>query len=517
MQTLTPNADIFHAKRRRFTCNTHTSTLIPTKPLSVSPARKTNKEHLRNLENVLRTSSNSIDHIENVTSRQEKTTKNTSTSSLLGGLNLARIWPQMKAAVDEMSPKNLKRLQRLLSKASEERSPKSKLGSKWRELHGLNNWAGLLDPLDENLRRELVRYGEFVQAAYHAFHSDPEGSPRHVALPDGSFKVTKSLYATSSVRLPKWIDDVAPDLRWMTKQTSWVGYVAVCDDPREIRRMGRREIFIALRGTATLLEWSENFRPNLVSMPEPKPDQSDPTRPKVECGFNSLYTTGDQHAPSLAESLVGEISRLVELYAGEELSISVTGHSLGAAIALLAADDIAERVPHAPPVAVFSFGGPRVGNREFADRLDSKGVKVLRVVNSQDVVTKVPGIFADNDKQGQSRNNGRSPGGIMEMVERNNPWAYSHVGAELRVDMKMSPYLKPNADVACCHDLEAYLHLVDGFLASNCPFRANAKRSLRKLLDEQRSNVKVLYTGKSLRLNRTFHDNGDVLPSPSSS
>ncbi|CAF2022183.1 hypothetical protein Bca4012_079803 [Brassica carinata] len=510
MQTLTPNIELFHAKRRHFTCSTQTSTFIPTKPLSVFPATKKNREHLINLENVLKTSSTSTDNFNvNVSSRQDKTT------TLLGGLNLARLWPQMKAAVEEMSPKNLKRLQRLLSKSSEERSPKNKLGSKWRELHGSNNWAGLLDPLDEDLRRELVRYGEFVQASYHAFHSDPEGSPRDVALPDGSYKVTKSLYATSSVRLPKWIDDVAPDLRWMTKQTSWVGYVAVCDDPKEIRRMGRREIVIALRGTATLLEWSENFRPNLVSMPEPKPDPSDPTRPKVECGFNSLYTTGSQHAPSLADSLVAEISRLVELYAGEELSISVTGHSLGAAIALLAADDIADRVPHAPPVSVFSFGGPRVGNREFADRLDSKGVKVLRVVNSQDVVTKVPGIFADNDKnkQGQNRNNG----GIREMVERNNPWAYSHVGAELRVDMKMSPYLKPNADVACCHDLEAYLHLVDGFLASNCPFRTNAKRSLRKLLDEQRSNVKVLYTGKSLRLNRgTVLDYGDVLPSPSS-
>ncbi|CDY09664.1 BnaC07g33970D [Brassica napus] len=483
MQTLTPNIELFHAKRRHFTCSTQTSTFIPTKPLSVFPATKKNREHLINLENVLKTSSTSTDNFNvNVSSRQDKTT------TLLGGLNLARLWPQMKAAVEEMSPKNLKRLQRLLSKSSEERSPKNKLGSKWRELHGSNNWAGLLDPLDEDLRRELVRYGEFVQASYHAFHSDPEGSPRDVALPDGSYKVTKSLYATSSVRLPKWIDDVAPDLRWMTKQTSWVGYVAVCDDPKEIRRMGRREIVIALRGTATLLEWSENFRPNLVSMPEPKPDPSDPTRPKVECGFNSLYTTGSQHAPSLADSLVAEISRLVELYAGEELSISVTGHSLGAAIALLAADDIADRVPHAPPVSVFSFGGPRVGNREFADRLDSKGVKVLRVVNSQDVVTK-----------------------------RNNPWAYSHVGAELRVDMKMSPYLKPNADVACCHDLEAYLHLVDGFLASNCPFRTNAKRSLRKLLDEQRSNVKVLYTGKSLRLNRgTVLDYGDVLPSPSS-
>ncbi|KAJ0236747.1 Phospholipase A1-Ibeta2 [Hirschfeldia incana] len=514
MQILTPNTDLFHAQRRHFTCSAKTSTLIPTKPLSVSTTRKTNREHLRNLENVLKTSSTSTDNLHsNVSSGEVKTTM--STSTLLGGLNLARIWPQMKAAVDEMSPKHLKRLQRLLSKSSEERSPKSKLGSKWRELHGSNNWAGLLDPLDEDLRRELVRYGEFVQAAYHAFHSDPEGSPRDVALPDGSFKVTKSLHATSSVRLPKWINDVAPDLRWMTKQTSWVGYVAVCDDPKEIRRMGRREIVIALRGTATLLEWSENFRPNLVSMPEPKPDQSDPTRPKVECGFNSLYTTASQQAPSLADSLVGEISRLVDLYAGEELSISVTGHSLGAAIALLAADDIAKRVLHAPPVSVFSFGGPRVGNREFADRLESKGVRVLRVVNSQDVVTKVPGIFSDKDnstnKQGQQSR-------IMEMVERNNPWAYSHVGAELRVDMKMSPYLKPNADVACCHDLEAYLHLVDGFLASNCPFRANAKRSLRKLLDEQRSNVKVLYTGKSLSLNRdSIVDNADVLPSPSSS
>ncbi|VVA93381.1 unnamed protein product [Arabis nemorensis] len=512
MQTLTPNtADIFQTKRRRITCNAQTSTLIPTKPISGFPVKQTNQEHLRNLENVLQTTN----HQENVSSRQDKTT---STSTLLGGLNLARIWPQMKAAVDEMSPKNLKKLQRLLSK-SEERSPKNKLGSKWRELHGSNNWVGLLDPLDENLRRELVRYGEFVQAAYHAFHSDPAGSPRHVALPDGSYKVTKSLYATSSIRLPKWIDDVAPDLKWMTKQTSWVGYVAVCDDPREIRRMGRREIVIALRGTATLLEWSENFRPNLVSMPEPKPEQSEPTRPKVECGFNSLYTTCSQYAPSLAETLIEEIKRLVELYQGEQLSISVTGHSLGAAIALLAADDIATRVNYAPPVSVFSFGGPRVGNREFADRLDSKGVKVLRVVNSQDLVTKVPGIFSDNNNnQGQNRNNnGKSQRGIMEMVERNNPWAYSHVGAELRVDMKMSPYLKPNADVACCHDLEAYLHLVDGFLASNCPFRTNAKRSLRKLLDEQRSNVKALYTGKALRQHRFVSDNGDVLPSPSSS
>ncbi|KAH0855704.1 LOW QUALITY PROTEIN: hypothetical protein HID58_003946, partial [Brassica napus] len=368
----------------------------------------------QNLENVLKTSTTSTDnHDNNVSSRPVKTT--TSTSTLLG------VWREsgpMKAAVDEMSPRILKRLQRLLSKSSEERSPKNKT-----RLHGSNNWAGLLDPLDENLRREIVRYGEFVQASYHAFHSDPEGSPRDIAL------------------------QMCCQSRF---DPTFIGSVDLI-----IRRMGRREIVIALRGTATLLEWSENFRPNLVSMPEPKPDPSDPTRPKVECGFNSLYTTAS-HKRRVSPSRWSEKSAGLWISTrGEELSISVTGHSLGAAIALLAAGDIAERVPNAPPVSVFSFGGPRVGNREFADRL------------------------------------------------RNNPWAYSHVGAELRVDMKMSPYLKPNADVACCHDLEAYLHLVDGFWLRTVRFGQTLKG--------------VLYTGKSLRLNRdSIVDNGDVLPSPSS-
>jgi hypothetical protein len=39
------------------------------------------------------------------------------------------------------------------------------------EYHSSKNWKGLLDPLDENL--EVVRYGEFIQPAYHSFHFDP--------------------------------------------------------------------------------------------------------------------------------------------------------------------------------------------------------------------------------------------------------------------------------------------------------------------------------------------------------
>lgn len=364
----------------------------------------------------------------------------------------------------------------------------------------------MLDPLDENLRREVVRYGEFVQAAYHCFHSNPAMSaqdpplPRHVALPDRSYKVTKSLYATSSIGLPQWVDDLAPNLGWMTQRSSWIGYVAVCDDRREIARLGRRDIVISLRGTATCLEWAENMRAHLIEVPDET--EAHHGKPKVECGFLSLYKTQGAQVPSLAESVINEVKRLMEVYKGETLSITITGHSLGAALALLVADDVSTCSPNVPPVAVFSFGGPKVGNKAYANKIINQNMKVLRIVNSQDVITRVPGVFMSEELEQKLRSS--KIGGVLD----DTPLAYSHVGSELRVDTKMSPFLKPDADMACCHDLEAYLHLVDGFLASNCPFRANAKRSLARLVHDQNSNVKKLYTSKVTSLSVNLERQG---------
>ncbi|XP_060207416.1 phospholipase A1-Ibeta2, chloroplastic-like [Lycium barbarum] len=542
------NAHFFQTRRASFKCNGYSSPLNPVtratcinaqslKTIASPPLAPTStdmtKKHLSNLEKLLQKPSqpHPTDPSVPVIQEPKKQGKENRGRNLLEGLNLSRIWPEMKAA-EEMSPRHLIRLHRMLSnKSMDEYSPRNNLGRRWKEYHGCKDWLGLLDPLDENLRRELVRYGEFIQAAYHCFHSDPatssEENPdvaRNVSLPDRSYKVTKSLYATSSIGLPKWVDDVAPDLGWMTQRSSWIGYVAVCDDKAEIQRMGRRDIVIALRGTATCLEWGENVRDLLVQMP----GENDSTegQPKVECGFLSLYKTGGAKIPSLAESVVNEVKRLTEMYKGESLSITVTGHSLGAALALLVADDISTCVPEAPPVAVFSFGGPRVGNKGFANRLESKNVKVLRIVNKQDVITKIPGMFVSEAIDKKLRETGAA--GVLNLLDNSMPWAYSHVGTELRVDTTKSPFLKPDADVACCHDLEAYLHLVDGYLGSNESFRPNAKRSLAKLLNEQSANIKKLYTSKgkdlsSLNLNREFSfprpsclPSPSVLPSPSS-
>jgi Lipase (class 3) len=304
-------------------------------------------------------------------------------------------------------------------------------------------------------------------------------------LPDRSYRTTCSLYATSSLTLPEWAHRPGtPD--WLTQRSSWIGYVAVCDSEREIARMGRRDITIVLRGTATCHEWFENLRASLTPLEEgqeggEKQEGGKASHvPKVARGFLSLYKSASEEVKSLSSSVIEEVKRLMEVYKGEELSITVVGHSLGAALALLVADEVSECAAHVPPIAVVSFGGPKVGNRAFAERLQSRGVKVLRVVNEGDVITRVPGIVIPRR------------GRVKE--------GYEHVGVELRVDSRTSPCIRSDAGLACSHDLEAYLHLVDGFTGTGQPFRPDARRSIARLLQHQRTNVKEVYVSRARAL-----------------
>ncbi|MCD7455584.1 hypothetical protein HAX54_028705 [Datura stramonium] len=42
----------------------------------------------------------------------------------------------------------------------------------WHELLGSNNWEGLLEPLDLNLRRLILRFRDFCQVTCNAFNND---------------------------------------------------------------------------------------------------------------------------------------------------------------------------------------------------------------------------------------------------------------------------------------------------------------------------------------------------------
>ena len=48
----------------------------------------------------------------------------------------------------------------------------------------------------------------------------------------------------------------------------WVGYIAVMEDEEEIRRMGRRDVVVAWRGTLTTEEWLKDIDGSLVEPDE---------------------------------------------------------------------------------------------------------------------------------------------------------------------------------------------------------------------------------------------------------
>ncbi|KAL9248360.1 hypothetical protein vseg_021691 [Gypsophila vaccaria] len=311
----------------------------------------------------------------------------------------------------------------------------------WKEIHGSNDWEGLLDPMNSHLRQELIRYGEFAQSSYDSFDFDPHskycGSCKYptadffekMDMAHYGYRMYRYLYATSNINLEKFFQrSKTSSIRsiW-SPHANWMGYVAVTSDEEEIKRLGRRDILIVWRAR---------------------------------------------------EQVLSEVKRLVEQFKGEELSITITGHSLGGALALLSAYDIAEMKlniaydqnynPRKIPISVISYASPRVGNLKFKERCDELGVKQLRVVNVHDKVPTMPGLIANEQNKLQKY--------LEDTVHF--PWSYAHVGTKLALDHTHSPFFKPKADLACAHNLEALLHLVDGYHGKGRNFRMVTKRDI---------------------------------------
>ncbi|KAH0733860.1 hypothetical protein KY285_009567 [Solanum tuberosum] len=347
----------------------------------------------------------------------------------------------------------------------------------WREIQGSRNWENLVNPLDTLLQEEIIRYGEFVVACYNAFDLDPN-SKRYlnckygknsmlskVGLGKSGYQITKYIYATTNINVLSIGQNSSS-----SSSGRWIGYVAISSD-EETKRLGRRDVLITFRGTVTNPEWIANLMSTL------SPARLDPSnlRPevKVEAGFLSLYTSNEGERfglRSCREQLLSEIGRVINMYKNEEMSITIGGHSMGSALALLLAYDIAElglnknatttrcdqlyessvsksvseSESNNISVTVFSFGGPRVGNSGFKERCEELGVKVLRIVNVNDPITKLPGVLLNE--------NFRVFGGRYEV-----PWScscYAHVGVEILLDF----FNMQNP--SCVHDLGTYLNLL---------------------------------------------------------
>ncbi|XP_059290923.1 phospholipase A1-IIgamma-like [Lycium ferocissimum] len=336
------------------------------------------------------------------------------------------------------------------------------IAERWEILSGNNNWEGLLDPLDYDLRRYLIHYGQMPQAICDSFNSETAsknlGTNRYskknlftkVGLDKNNpyqYEVTKYFYGAS---------DVAEKI----KVSNWIGFVAVATDEGKVA-LGRRDILIAWRGTMCPAEMNDDNDWVLVQPKKIFGENKDGIL--VHRGFYSVYTSLNEaskfnRTTSARDQVLEEVKRLVEQYKREKVSITLSGHSLGSSLATLCAVDIVvNKINKEFPVTAFLFASPRVGEENFKKAYEKlKNLQILRISNAPDPVPKMP-------------DRGQVEGSPTE-------WrVYEHVGFELPIDTTKSEYLKKDING---HILEVYLHGIAGTQGPKGEFKLEIKRDI---------------------------------------
>ena len=235
------------------------------------------------------------------------------------------------------------------------------------------------------------------------------------------------------------------DFLFDTKEPKFYGIVV-----REIKNPDSR--IIAIRGTEGAIEWIDD------AAALPVPFRQVPSAGRVAYGFDKIYDSlkvvpsllpedramGPETAAPLAGSfgeqlhqlaLRREAARRGRAMRADEARPSrptvVTGHSLGSALATLFVleNDARRRFEVA---TLCTFASPRVGNLEFARRFDQLPITSWRIVNSLDVVPRLPPH-------------------IPMVLE------YDHVDTEY--SFRSSDFAKNS--LLCWHTMETYLHWLD--------------------------------------------------------
>lgn len=111
---------------------------------------------------------------------------------------------------------------------------------------------------------------------------------------------------------------------------------------------------------------------------------------KVHKGFHDAYLSVRPHVLSIIQNLK-KIYPLAKIYA--------TGHSLGGALAILAAIDLDQMGMDI--AGVYTYGQPRVGNKNFAAFYDNNLPQTYRAVDNADMVPHLPPMIGGFQHSGQ--------------------------------------------------------------------------------------------------------------------
>ena len=194
-----------------------------------------------------------------------------------------------------------------------------------------------------------------------------------------------------------------------------MGFIAKKENPSPLPP----DYYVCFRGTETAIEWEDNANFKKTKCVFLTGNE------QVHKGFQKIYTSGGI-VPSEKSPRDRILDLLKTLNPAEYRRLFVTGHSLGAAQAVLSVTDIVSNTVHKSAI-MYNFAGPAVGDSAFAttykniigtDFCNGKtGTNLCswRVVNIYD---KVPDLPPSSD--GYVHVNGCSGQSVCNNVDRND-------------------------------------------------------------------------------------------------
>jgi triacylglycerol lipase len=141
--------------------------------------------------------------------------------------------------------------------------------------------------------------------------------------------------------------------------------------------------FHSAKGTQCYTLWDDNtlvfaFRGTELQLDDIKTDldflKEETSHGKVHSGFLNAY-----------EDIKSKIKADYDMLSRGR-NVMFTGHSLGAALATLAIDDVSTN----PEDSLYTFGSPRVGGSSFVNQFNGRFKNTFRYRNENDIVTREP-------------------------------------------------------------------------------------------------------------------------------
>lgn len=201
---------------------------------------------------------------------------------------------------------------------------------------------------------------------------------------------------------PKGFEPILAFKATSLAEPEWFGFIA----------RSEREVLVAFRGTVTNRDWVTDAEFFQVDCPYAEGQL------RTHDGFTKLYSTCRD---DIMQTLLDQ---------PDTLTLYITGHSLGAALATLCTMDSDMNTSFRDTI-MYSFAGPRTGNPAFARAFNKQGSTAVRVVNVHDVVPRLPPPY-------------------VHMPETNIGLRYQHVGREFSFSVQ-------TGSVRGNHEIDTYI------------------------------------------------------------